>query len=94
MTGENDEYAFGLTNDTISRAEERSTCGLCGYVRLWNATNCIECDRRDRRRVIVITLFAMSLMIGAMVAAMVIVELRPDLLDGLRPFELLEESAP
>lgn len=93
MTGENDEYAFGLTNDTISRAEERSTCGLCGAVRLWNAVDCSTCRRTAVRRVIALTIFVLSLMIGAMIAAVLIVELRPDLLDGLIPFELLEESA-
>ena len=93
MTGENDEYAFGLTNDTISRAEERSTCGLCGFVRLWNASTCIECDRRARRRMILLTIFLVVLIVSAIVAALIVCELRPDLLDGIRPFDLLEESA-
>jgi hypothetical protein len=92
MTGENDEYAFSLKDETISRTEERSTCALCGFVRLWNASTCIECDRRARRRTILLTIFLVVLIVAAILSAVVLCELYPDLLDGLAPFDLLEES--
>ena len=69
MKGDNDEYAFSLSNDTISRSGERSTCALCGFVRLWNVSGCIECDRRSSRRLILLALFVLSLTVGVFAAA-------------------------
>ena len=65
MKGENDQFAFGLTDDTISRCEQHSTCALCGSVRIWNVSGCIRCDRRASRRMVVLALFVLLLTAAA-----------------------------
>jgi len=67
--GDNDSYAFGLKDDTISRADERSTCALCGAVRLWNVDRCTYCQRKASRRLIALALFVLALMLAAFGAA-------------------------
>jgi len=67
--GENDRYAFGLTDGTISRDEDGSTCAVCGSIRLWNAVACTYCQRQASRRLIALTLFVLALMFGAFGAA-------------------------
>jgi hypothetical protein len=67
--GDNDSYAFGLRDDTISRADERSTCALCGAVRLWNVDGCTYCARKATRRLIALALFVLALTLAAFGAA-------------------------
>ena len=67
--GENDRYAFGLQDDTISREGERSTCALCGAVRLWNVDGCTQCARTASKRMIALCAFVLALMFGAFGAA-------------------------
>jgi len=70
--GDNDSYAFGLTDETINRGDQWSKCALCGSVRLWNVSGCVQCDRRAARRLIALALFVLALMAGAFGSALVI----------------------
>ena len=67
--GDNDSYAFGLRDDTISRDDDGSTCALCGAVRLWNVDRCTYCQRKASRRLIALAIFVLALMFGAFGAA-------------------------
>ena len=49
--GQNDAYCLTLSDTTIERTPDGSTCAVCGRWRLFNASECLHCYQAHRRRV-------------------------------------------